>query len=398
MEKIHNWEIMSENVNKLNSRKKNRKSFPRLIFISFLAILCILCVASILGFRLINNFVESEFGPPSPGLTKLQNTLYTLQIFVSRKNLTTPVSTDGLPISFNINVDESLQSIARRLERTGVIPDAGIFITYLAYSGMDSTVQAGQYEFGTSLSPKEIAMQLQDATPGEIPFSLLAGWRIEEVAEALVVYGLLEDTEEFLKLALNPIGFSLPDSWPDDQGVEGLLFPGVYAIPRDSSPGEILSLFLERFLDEVDPNLIEKFRKQDLSLYQAVTLASIVEKEAVQVDEQPLISSVFLNRLAIGNKMESDPTIQYALGYIQDQQTWWKNPLTTTDLMVNSPYNTYLVNGLPPTPISSPGLAALQAVGSPPTSEYFFFRAKCDQSGYHNFSRTFAEHLEYACK
>ncbi len=355
-------------------------------------------MASVLGFQLINNYVEKEFGPPNPGVTKFQNTLYTLQIFLSRNKLTTPVRTDGLPITFHINVDESLQSIAGRLEKSGLIPDAGIFITYLAYSGMDSTVQAGQYEFGPGLSPRDIALELQDATPGEIPFTLLAGWRVEEVAEALVVYGLLDAKDEFLELAYNPDELSLPDSWPDDQGVEGLLFPGQYSIPRNSSPGEILGIFLERFLDEVNPNLIEKFKNQGLSLYDAVTLASIVEKEAVHTSEQPIISSVFLNRMAINQKLESDPTIQYALGFNKDQLTWWKNPLTTGDLTVNSPYNTYLVNGLPPSPISSPGLTAMKAVGSPPSSKYYFFRAKCDGSGYHNFSQTFDEHLEFACE
>ncbi len=369
-----------------------------MLLISFFAILCTLCAISLFGFHLITNYVESEFGPPNPALPRFQNSLYTLQIFLSRNKLTVPLRKDGLPITFSINVDESLQSIAGRLEKDDVIPDAGIFITYLAYSGMDSTVQAGQYEFSPGLSPREIAILLQDATPGEIPFTLLAGWRVEEVAEALVVYGLLDDKDEFLDLAYNPDEFSLPDNWPDDQGVEGLLFPGTYPIPRDSSPRDILGIFLERFFDEVDQNLIEKFEKLDLSLYEAVTLASIVEKEAVHSEEQPIISSVFFNRLAIDQKLESDPTIQYALGFNQDQQTWWKNPLTTVDLMVNSPYNTYLVNGLPPAPISNPGLKAMQAVGSPPSSKYYFFRAKCDGSGYHNFSQTFSEHLEFACE
>ena len=389
---------MSEEPIKSNSSNKRRKSFPGMIFISFIAIVCIMCLASIFGFQIINNFVESEFGPPDPGLSRFQNTLYTIQIFLSRDKLTNPERTNGLPITFKINVDESLQSIAGRLEKAGLIPDAGIFVTYLAYTGMDSTVQAGTYEFSPTMSPRAIALKLQDATPGEIPFSLLAGWRAEEVADALVVYGLLDDKDEFLDLALNPDGFSLPEGWPEDKGVEGLLFPGSYSIPRKSSPGEILTLFLERFSDEVNPTLIEKFNNNGLSLYDAVTLASIVEKEAVHEDEQPIISSVFMNRLAQDQKLESDPTTQYALGYNQEWQTWWKNPLTNADLLVNSPYNTYLVNGLPPTPISNPGLTALQAVGSPQSSDYFFFRAKCDGSGYHNFSQTFAEHLEFACE
>jgi UPF0755 protein len=126
-------------------------------------------------------------------------------------------------------------------------------------------------------------------------------------------------------------------------------------------------------------------------------MASIVQREGVDPNEHSLIASVFYNRLAAGMRLESDPTTQYALGYNENQQTWWTNPLTYDDLAVNSAYNTYQVNGLPPGPISNPGLNALQAVAKPAQTPYYYFRAKCDGSGDHEFATTYDEHLQNAC-
>jgi UPF0755 protein len=104
-----------------------------------------------------------------------------------------------------------------------------------------------------------------------------------------------------------------------------------------------------------------------------------------------------LNRIKTGMKLDADPTVQYALGYNPIQRTWWTNPLTAADLQVASPYNTYVTDGLPPTPISNPGLVSLQAVAHPAESDYFYFNARCDGSGYHEFARTFEEHLQNLC-
>jgi peptidoglycan lytic transglycosylase G len=144
-------------------------------------------------------------------------------------------------------------------------------------------------------------------------------------------------------------------------------------------------------------NIRDGLDRQGLSIYQAVTLASIVEREAVHYDEAPMIASVYLNRLKIGMKLDADPTVQYALGYDAVNQTWWTNPLSVDDLKINSPYNTYATDGLPPTPISNPGLEALRAVAFPAETSYYYFSAKCDDSGYHNFAQTFQEHLQNLC-
>jgi UPF0755 protein len=125
-------------------------------------------------------------------------------------------------------------------------------------------------------------------------------------------------------------------------------------------------------------------------------LASIIEREAVVADERPIIASVFFNRLSAGMLLESDPTVQYALGQ-QPDGDWWKSPLSLDDLALDSPYNTYRSAGLPPGPIANPGLSSLQAVANPADTPYFYFRAACDGSGRHAFAATFDEHLLNAC-
>ena len=117
----------------------------------------------------------------------------------------------------------------------------------------------------------------------------------------------------------------------------------------------------------------------------------------MQAEEQPIIASVFLNRLSIGMRLETDPTVQYAIGLNPATGSWWKSPLALVDLQVDSPYNTSKINGLPPGPIASPALSALQAVAYPAQTPYYFFRARCDGSGLHLFAETFEGHLQNAC-
>ena len=159
----------------------------------------------------------------------------------------------------------------------------------------------------------------------------------------------------------------------------------------------MIESILQNFDANVDKSIREGFEHQGLTLLQGVTLASIVQREAVVEDEQPIIASVFFNRLKAGMKLESDPTVQYALGFNAIQQTWWTNPLSAADLKVDSAYNTYLYAGIPPGPISNPGLSALQAVAFPAQTPYYYFRARCDSSGRHNFATTLEEQLNNAC-
>jgi UPF0755 protein len=250
-----------------------------------------------------------------------------------------------------------------------------------------------------TLTPIEIAQALQDPTPQEVSFSILAGWRIEEIAAALSYTGLPISEEAFISAAqLTPDGYSFSESIPPIAGMEGFLFPGEYNLPRELSAPELLAIFLESFDAQVPPELRQEIKAQDLTLFEGVSLASIVEREAVVAAEMPAIAAVYLNRLWVGMKLDADPTVQYAVGYNTKQGTWWTNPLSLEDLAFESLYNTYLYPGFPPGPIANPSLAALQAVARPQDSPYYYFRARCDGSGLHNFAVTYEEHVANACK
>ena len=137
----------------------------------------------------------------------------------------------------------------------------------------------------------------------------------------------------------------------------------------------------------------QSFGLQQLTVYEAVILASVVQREAVDEAEQPLIAGVFLNRLQLGMQLQADATVQYAIGNATNG--WWKSPLSADDLTADSPYNTYLSPALPPGPIANPGLSALQAVAEPLESDFIFFVADCTPgaNGQHLFSVTYEEHL-----
>ncbi len=242
-----------------------------------------------------------------------------------------------------------------------------------------------------------MAMSLQDATPATITFGILPGWRAEEVAASLSTSGLQVSDKEFMNVVGNPSSVIVPPSLGQLNSLEGFLFPGLYEFPREATVTEMVNQILMQFATNLTPELLEKYNARGLTVVQAVTLASIVQREAVHEDEMPMIASVFLNRLESGMRLESDPTVQYALGYINEQQSWWKNPLTFTDLQFDSLFNTHLYSGLPPTPICNPSLAALEAVANPASSDFLYFRSKCDGSGYHNFARTYEEHQLNGC-
>jgi len=365
----------------------------------FLLLILIILAAIVIGIYGINSKIFSEFGKPAKNLSLTQRILYPIELFLHRDALTIPKNNSGLDQPFIVAQGESVSMICIRLEQSGLIKDAELLRTYLVYTGLDRQLQSGQFVLSASMSSIQIASALMDATPTEAVVSILPGWRIEEVAANVAGSGLAISREEFISEAYapSPVYFTyLPlDNSPT---LEGFLFPGIYMIPREESVGFVLSKILAEFNTNMDEDLLNGFARQGLSIYEAVTLASIVEKEAVVDDEKPLIASVFYNRLALGMRLETDPTVQYALGFQEEGSTWWKSPLTLADLEVESPYNTYSVYGLPPTPICNPDLGSLRAVAFPAETPYLYFRAACDGSGRHNFSITFEEHLNNACE
>lgn len=332
------------------------------------------------------------YGEPSPRLSPLQRWVYSARL-LWHDGLLTGHAESAQPITFTIQEGESVTSITTRMEKYGLIPSAAALRDYLVYRGLDTTLRAGRYRFRGTESAIEIAHALQSPQPGKAILVVLPGWRLEEIAATLPTSGLNLTPDEFLAQAKQPSG-SLPDL-SRAASIEGFFFPDTYTLERDTPAALLIEIALRNFEHHITPEMRQGFEKQGLSLYEAVTLASIVERETVHAEETLFIAAVYLNRLRAGMPLQADPTVQYALGW--DGQAWWKVPLTPADLQVSSPYNTYLYPGLPPGPIANPGLNALQAIAAPASTDALFFRMRCDNSGYHIFARTYDEHLRNSC-
>lgn len=349
------------------------------------------------GYYLLPRLAEEAFGPANPALGEAQRITASVELLLHQEDLNRPLDTEGQPRTFIVRLGETANSVAVRLEESGLVWNGSVFRTYLVYTGLDTTIQAGEYTLSPAMTPREIALELQDATPEEVEFNILPGWRAEEIAAALPTSGLSIRPEAFLQVVRKPPDSILLVDWPSGQPLEGTLLPGSYRLLRNLTADMLVRTFTRAFDQAVTDDLRNAFASRNLTLQEAVTLASIVQREAVIVEEQPLIASVFLNRLEDGMKLDSDPTVQYALGFNASQNTWWTNPLSASDLQINSPYNTYLNRGLPPGPICNPSLEALRAVAYPAQTPYYYFRAACDGSGRHVFARSYEEHLQNAC-
>ncbi len=373
---------------------KNQKAkiLIRLILVLFILLMfaCLLGAVFYIPARAI-----WVYGAPASSLSFPQRIQYSALLLWYDGMLTNPLDRNGAEQTFRVDTGESVNSIASRLEVVELIHSANAFRAYLIYAGLDTTIQSGEYKLSPAMSTIEIARKLQDATPEEVTFVILPGWRMEEIATSLTTSGLSFSPEEFLNVARTP--HPDYDFLAGATITEGFLFPDSYIVPRGVSADAFINGLLRNFALHLTPDIKNAFAKEGLTVYQAVTLASLVQREAVHDEEKPLIASVYLNRYKINMKLDADPTVQYALGYSPINQSWWTSPLSLIDLQVNSPYNTYLNAGLPPTPIANPGQDALRAIAFPAETNYLYFRAKCDGSGYHEFSETFDEHLQNGC-
>lgn len=361
-------------------------------------LLVLLAVIGVFGLGLAFGFLMILSGGDPAGFA--QTTLLRLSLASRQEELEQPYGTDSAPRRFTINPGDSPLVIARRLSEEQLVRDAALFIDYLRVEGYDTQLEAGTYFLNQTQTIPDIALALTDASSSSLTFRILEGTRIEEVARDIGESGIFAFSgDEFLALvgpgAVVDAGFAARMGLPPGASLEGFLFPDTYVLPPNISAVELRDTILENFEARVGSQFAADAAGKGFTLYQIVTVASIIEREAVHNDEHPMIASVYLNRYAIGMKLDADPTVQYGL---QGQRGSWWPQITIADYRgVISPYNTYLSSGLPPGPISNPGLSAIRAALNPATSEYYFFRARCDGSNYHVFAVTYEEHLANGC-
>lgn len=338
-----------------------------------------------------------RLGTPDPSLQPLERAYLTGYLLLNIGRLDMPAGTRLEPVELEVEPGMTAGEALSRLAELGVVEDTALLGRYLRYRGLDKAIEAGSYVLSGSMSHRELAQQLQSASAEAVSLTVPEGWRAEQIAQEVASLEVGIRAEDFMAAAqARPDAYSFSAELPSEGGLEGFLFPDTYFLDQDSSAVGVVEAMLDNFESKLTPDLRRGFEEQGLSLYEAVTLASIVEREAVVADERPRIASVFLNRLVLGMHLDADPTVQYALGR-QPDGTWWKRGLTQADLAVDSPYNTYLYPGLPPTPIANPGLPSLEAVARPSDTSFLYFRAACDGSGRHQFAVTFEEQVANAC-
>lgn len=330
----------------------------------------------------------------------IQTEIIRLSMNSRQDDLNRPVGSDNTPIRFTVNLGDSPTVIGENLFNTSLIRDPDLFVDYVRISDLDVQLEAGTYFLNQTQTIPEIALALTDSSKSFIPFRILEGWRIEEIAAAIDTNHLFGFTgADFLAVAgpgaqADPT-FATTVGLPQGASMEGFLFPDTYQLPPEITPIGLRDLLTQAFLAQVGTQIPTDAAAQGLSLYQIATLASIVQRESVNSDENPMIASVYRNRLDIGMKLDADPTVQYAIGL--QNGTWWPQITRDDYTGVISDYNTYLNPGLPPGPIANPGLSAIRAAVYPETSDFLYFRAACDGSGYHNFARSFEEHVANGC-
>ncbi len=312
---------------------------------NWLILLALLAVIAFFGYQ---SFNTHQLDPVDPKNTELQ--------------------------AFVIERDENAGQVAADLKEQGLIHSTSAFLDLMKEQGIDGKLQPGDYKLSPSMSGYDIAKQLSTG-PEDLWVTLLEGWRNEEMAQRLSK-SLGIDEKAFLKVAR-----------------EGHMFPDTYLFNKDATAETVASTLKNTFDQRYSQEVQARIKAKGLTAEQGIILASLVEREARTPEVKKQVASIMLKRLKIGMGLNIDATIQYALGYQTDEKSWWKRHLTYDDLKFESPYNTYIHAGLPPTAICNPGLASIEAVAAADASTPYLYYFH-DSQGNTYYAKTLDEHNE----
>lgn len=270
--------------------------------------------------------------------------------------------------------------IASILAAEGLITDAQRFLWLVRWDKAGPRLKAGEFEFYTDMRPREVIATLVEGRQVTYKLTIPEGYRYVEMAPLVDQIPFLSGQAFLAKVGDEAMATSLGVGAPT---LEGFLFPDTYLLTRGEDESALVRRMVDRFNEVWSPLFDARARELGMNRLQVVTLASVIEKETGQAAERPLIGSVFHNRLKKGMKLQSDPTIIYGLPD-------YDGDIRRKDILYPHPWNTYVIPGLPPSPIASPGAEALKAALWPESSDYLFFVSRND--GTHVFSKTYAEH------
>lgn len=284
-------------------------------------------------------------------------------------------SQDDQEVRFVIARGSSITAIGQKLADQKLIKNPLAFRVVVKLKNLSNQIQAGSFLLSPSMSVDEIAQTLTQGTE-DVWVTIPEGWRREEIAQSIARQNFPEfDVDEFLEITASE---------------EGRLFPDTYLVPQQASASQMAQLLTNTFDRKINSELSNLVKSSPYDLNQAIIMASIVEREGRGESELAMIAGILYNRLEQGMPLQTDATLQYITGFNELTQSWWNTP-TSADKKLESPFNTYLYAGLPPAPISNPGLDALKAALNPTPSNYLFYLH--DQTGKIHYARTYEEHL-----
>lgn len=294
--------------------------------------------------------------------------------------LHTPGPSLSYPVRIFIPAGSTLQATAERLAAEKLITNARFFSLWARFTGADRRIQSGEYLFTTAISPIELLRMLIQGKTLHLTVTVVEGATFKQVVTLLAEKGLGAE-EQFFCLNLDQdflARWGLPP-----QGIEGYLYPATYQFSRRALPEEILGRMIERFYTALTPALYRKMNSLGFDVHEMLTLASLIEKETGTASERNLVSAVFHNRLRQGMPLQCDSSVIYGVRNFNGN-------LTRQHLVTPSPYNTYLLRGLPPGPIASPSMDSMLAALNPAQNNYLYFVARGD--GTHEFSADLSTH------
>jgi UPF0755 protein len=380
-------------------REKRRRANRAVRFFILIFSLAAVAVAVVFAVGLLPGSLARQLGPASPSLSPAERAVMAAYLTAHLAELNAPAGSDASPVEFSVNPGATAVAVAQKLAGLGIVHDAQLLTYYMRYQGLDGKVEAGDFVLRQTMNLREVAVTLTDASARELVLRVIEGWRREQISEALAAQpAFARVAADFLALTgpNGPVAGTYPflAEVAPGAGLEGFLFPDTYLLRPNATASDIRDKILADFQGRLPPNYRAQVAAHGLTVYQAITMASLIEREAAVDDERPVIASVLYNRLAAGQRLEIDATVQYVAG---KPGNWWPTVGGLDLRSVDSPYNTYASSGLPPGPIANPGLSSIRAVASPAQTNYLYYRAQCDGSGRHAFAVTYAEHLANAC-
>jgi UPF0755 protein len=288
-------------------------------------------------------------------------------------------------LALNIPPRASISDIGKILQRNRLIDSTLVFEMYVRVFG-HRNLEAGNYQVPGGYSMADVVALLEHDIRGrQISVTIPEGWTDKQIARLLQAKGLFSADAYIAVQKAGTFTQTFLQGHQPGTDLEGYLFPDTYFLAPDAKPVDVINLQLHRFGQVVSPAMQAEAEGHGVTFAQAITLASIVEREAKFPADRPQVAAVFYNRLARGMALEADATLLYARGLTS-------GPINEADKTIDSPYNTYRNRGIPPGPISNPGFAAIEAVLLPAHNDYLYYLT--DSSGRAHYSRTFQEHQQ----